>query len=477
MGHDMYGTGGQQPPGSGPQYPYNPAGGPGGPSYGSFPTGPSGGMPPPPGGPGGPQFGYQPYGPPPPPPRSGRGLIIGLSAVVVVLAVVAVIAVVVVFRAEEPELVVLEPVGQSQANDFFGNLDPLGDSLAQGVSVTYPGYPQVASGSGTLLAGGLASGSDPGLYGGTQDDSSCDVEQLVAFLTDPANADRAGAWAGALGVPVDGIADYVDTLTSARLRYDTRVTNHGFSDGQATPFQSLLQAGTAVLVDEQGMPRVKCNCGNPLTEPVQQEGLASDDAWNLAEGAQNPDAAWSGLDPAGAVRVQPAPVDGAFLVIDIESGTVFERPAGTNGEEDALVPYGSIDELCAAIPESPSCMELGTGDVQVTLQWGSSADLDLHVFEPDGTEIYFGDRGPTSTGGQLDVDSNVGCNANGSVENVYWPAGQAPAGDYTVEVDGFSVDGCGGGDYTLIIRVAGRDDIIETGSVGEDETDTYDFTG
>ena len=33
--------------------------------------------------------------------------------------------------------------------------------------------------------------------------------------------------------------------------------------------------------------------------------------------------------------------------------------------------------------------ELGTGDVQVTLRWSSSADIDLHVFEPDGTEIWF----------------------------------------------------------------------------------------
>jgi hypothetical protein len=38
------------------------------------------------------------------------------------------------------------------------------------------------------------------------------------------------------------------------LQRDTRVTNHGFRNGRATPTQSILQAGTAVLVDEYGVP-------------------------------------------------------------------------------------------------------------------------------------------------------------------------------------------------------------------------------
>ncbi|MGH3907098.1 MAG: DUF6777 domain-containing protein, partial [Pseudonocardiaceae bacterium] len=42
---------------------------------------------------------------------------------------------------------------------------------------------------------------------------------------------------------------------------DTRVTNHGYRDGKATDRQAVLQAGTAVLVDEKGRPRVKCGCG------------------------------------------------------------------------------------------------------------------------------------------------------------------------------------------------------------------------
>jgi hypothetical protein len=38
--------------------------------------------------------------------------------------------------------------------------------------------------------------------------------------------------------------------------------------GTAVAFQSILQAGTAVLVDSTGRPVVRCRCGNPLAEPI-----------------------------------------------------------------------------------------------------------------------------------------------------------------------------------------------------------------
>ena len=119
--------------------------------------------------------------------------------------------------------------------------------------------------------------------------------------------------------------------------------------------------------------------------------------------------------------------------------------------------------------------ELGTGDVQVTLRWSSSADVDLHVFEPDGTEIWFSDPGPTATGGQLDVDSNVGCEQEASVENVFWPDGQMPLGGYRVVVTGYQVDGCGSGDYTLTANVKGETVLDEAGTVGQDENDEFAF--
>lgn len=107
-------------------------------------------------------------------------------------------------------------------------------------------------------------GSPP--YGGSGSDKVCDREKLVGFLT--AQPERAAAWAGVLGVAVADIPTYIRSLTPTVLLYDTRVTNHGFAGGRATPRQSVLQAGTAVLVDANGDPVVRCRCGNPLRPPA-----------------------------------------------------------------------------------------------------------------------------------------------------------------------------------------------------------------
>jgi len=84
---------------------------------------------------------------------------------------------------------------------------------------------------------------------------------------------------------------------------------------------------------------------------------------------------------------------------------------------------------------------LGTGDVQITLTWRDSNDLDLHVVDPSGEEIsYTNDM--SESGGILDVDANAGCGSTSASprENVFWPPGTAPTGPYTVRVVYYS--GC-----------------------------------
>lgn len=84
----------------------------------------------------------------------------------------------------------------------------------------------------------------------------------------------------------------------------------------------------------------------------------------------------------------------------------------------------------------PTATVLQTGDVQITLLWQGLNDLDLHVIDPDGEEIYFGTR-HSSSGGDLDVDSNAACGMNvtmAPVENVYWPTGGTPIGKFRVSV-------------------------------------------
>ncbi|MGH9209357.1 MAG: hypothetical protein ACRD2C_01600 [Acidimicrobiales bacterium] len=155
---------------------------------------------------------------------------------------------------------------------------------------------------------------------------------------------------------------------------------------------------------------------------------------------------------------------------DVDDGSDDPSDDVDDPSEDSDEPDEDCDE-----PQPQPEPELGTGDVQITLRWESDADLDLHVTEPDGTEIWFGDTGPTATGGQLDVDSNIGCENDGSVENVFWAEGDMPLGEYQVEIVGYTVDGCGGGDYTVTAQVEGAEILNEDGSVAEDEEDPYTF--
>jgi hypothetical protein len=89
-----------------------------------------------------------------------------------------------------------------------------------------------------------------------------------------------------------------------------------------------------------------------------------------------------------------------------------------------------------------------TGEVEIGLFWQNINDLDLHVIDPRGERIFFGDRF-SSTMGELDVDRNASCGANETeqpIEHVVWPSGFAPNGKYRVEVDYFQR--CGPADPT-----------------------------
>lgn len=76
-----------------------------------------------------------------------------------------------------------------------------------------------------------------------------------------------------------------------------------------------------------------------------------------------------------------------------------------------------------------------SGDVQISLIWDTTDDLDLHCIDPNGEEIYFSEK-RSSSGGELDVDMNAGGGTSTEpVENIYWPLGRAPAGSYKVYVN------------------------------------------
>lgn len=78
------------------------------------------------------------------------------------------------------------------------------------------------------------------------------------------------------------------------------------------------------------------------------------------------------------------------------------------------------------------------GFMRCSLHWFNYDDLDLHVTEPHGREIYYGNQ-YGSTGGTLDVDMNAGSGrTRDAVENIIWtnPSRLIP-GDYVVRVHNF----------------------------------------
>jgi hypothetical protein len=178
---------------------------------------------------------------------------------------------------------------------------------------------------------------------------------------------------------------------------------------------------------------------------------ASDDARNSCEPKTVTVTAGG---PPQITAVAPSPV-GAGRNVTI-SGSGFGETQGsgtvTIGGLPAPVSSWSNATIQATVPTSLSGMHvvvvtvdqqtsngfpiqvLGTGDVQITLEWSDSNDLDLHVTEPSGEVInYINTR--SSTGGRLDADANAGCGGGGAGrENVFWPQGQAPSGPYQVRV-------------------------------------------
>ena len=221
-----------------------------------------------------------------------------------------------------------------QSADELG-LDPFTDTgLATPRSATGP---QPVARPAAVTAN-VVSGASVGLYGGTNDDSRCDVGQLVSFLG--ANPAKAQAWIGALNadpnlrwgtgtLTVSDLPAYIESLTPLVLLSDTLVTNHGFIDGRATPFQAVLQAGTSVLVDRFGVPRARCMCGNPLIPPVAppaEPTIVGDP--------------WEGFDVTTVLIVQQT-----VVVV-----TVFEVVPYPAGGDPVQVPAGTCElgQPCAS---------------------------------------------------------------------------------------------------------------------------------
>ena len=169
------------------------------------------------------------------------------------------------------------------------------------------------------------SAEDRLLYG-SRSAPVCNSEALVKELKSDDGVLE--AWSDLIGVKPAEVESFISGLTPVVLGWDTAVTNSIYQNGDAREFQAVLQAGTPVLVDEHGLPRVQCSCGNPLgpaeidpDTPIEFEG----DRWN-------------DFEPDDVVAVEPStnPIT-VLRTVDIETLETTETPVGPSVVIDGYI--------------------------------------------------------------------------------------------------------------------------------------------
>lgn len=90
-------------------------------------------------------------------------------------------------------------------------------------------------------------------------------------------------------------------------------------------------------------------------------------------------------------------------------------------------------------------VETKKGDLEINMSFDNEKDVDLHLFTPNGTHIYYASRGGTVQTSEgllefgLDKDSNAACNIDGlNNENIFIPEALIEDGTYIVQVDLYS---------------------------------------
>ncbi|WP_424210875.1 DUF6777 domain-containing protein [Streptomyces sp. BI20] len=226
----------------------------------------------------------------------------------------------------------LRPVGEVGPEPFTAPGSALGESAPLQAPVPN------TTGRGIRTLGGAT----PGLFGATRGRASCDVEAQLRKLT--ADRDTAAAFAAAADLDTRDPAAFLRGLTPVVLRTDVRVTDHRLREGRhAVPYQAVLQAGSAVLVDAHGLPRVRCACGNPLQPPRAPRGTP------IERGEP-----WTGYRPEQVVVIEPT-VDPrrSLILADLGDNTWLERRVGDGGARDRTPAAPPAHSPTDPYPEHP----------------------------------------------------------------------------------------------------------------------------
>ena len=151
--------------------------------------------------------------------------------------------------------------------------------------------------------------------------------------------------------------------------------------------------------------------------------------------------------------------------VETPSGSALRIGSGSGDEPSAAFPSRStnaadtnqshallLDDFSERLRQAGA----RSGDVQISLEWKNVNDLDLHVIDPNGEEIFYNHR-QSRAGGKLDVDMNASQLTTRPVENVYWPEQGAARGAYRVDVVHFANHGAPDPTlFTVRVVVKGR---------------------
>ncbi|MDH6246234.1 DUF6777 domain-containing protein [Mycobacterium sp. OTB74] len=168
----------------------------------------------------------------------------------------------------------------------------------------------------------VVAGTRPGLYGATDRASSCNAAAVANYLD--SHSDEARVWSRTFSIEPQQVPAYLNTLTPVVLNVDAWVTAHRYANTGSVPFQTVLQAGTPVMIDPVGVPRVHCKSGSPLKPPANTNLAKLDDVRGMA---------WPNYAPEKVVAVAysaggaGSPVS-EFSVLDLGSAEEIIRKVG-----------------------------------------------------------------------------------------------------------------------------------------------------
>jgi hypothetical protein len=172
---------------------------------------------------------------------------------------------------------------------------------------------------------------------------------------------------------------------------------------------------------------------------------------------------------SGGMTITVAPGE----IVHIEDRQPPDSPLPLNVNADT---YGECETLMRSLQSPVAVARIASStdrDIQFTLTWGSTNDLDLIVIDPEGYVVGYPveeiaieealeeaeEAWEISGGyGYIDHDANAYCEetTTAPIENIYYPEDTAPSGTYTVQVQYFMP--CDQGDfqnYTLTIQMGG----------------------